>query len=88
MGDCFEITLEISPNKWPPGETLEQLWLDNMDAFLAYPLVASLGGISGRVSRATSSYWKGQVQPLAARIHVDGLDRDLFCQPRFGDYYR
>eukprot|EP00803_Ostreobium_quekettii_P005885 evm.model.scf_4584.1 EVM.evm.TU.scf_4584.1 scf_4584:2989-6025(+) len=88
MGDCFEITLEISPNKWPPGETLGQLWIDNMDAFLTYPLVASLGGISGRVSQSQSSRWKSQDQPLAARIHVDGIDRDLFSKPRFGDFYR
>lgn len=82
---CFEITLELSDNKWPVAATLSDLWHDNMDAFLAYALVTSLGGARGLVKAASG---KDRGKPLAARIHVDGIDHDVFAKPTFGDYYR
>ena len=43
-GDCFELTLELSPGKWPAEGGLAQLWEDNRDALLHFPIVAALGG--------------------------------------------
>ena len=33
-----------SPSKWPAEDTLAQLWEDNLDALLAFPLAAAYGG--------------------------------------------
>lgn len=41
----MEITLELSPNKWPPPETLAALFDANLDAMLALPLVTMFGGV-------------------------------------------
>ena len=82
---CLEITLELSDNKGPASHTLDELWDDNMEAFLAYALVTSLGGARGLV-KAADGEQKGK--PLPARIHVEGIDHDLFAKPTFGDYYR
>lgn len=34
--NCFEITLELSCNKFPPQEELEFEWLANREALIAY----------------------------------------------------
>ena len=41
---CMEITLELSPGKWPPEETLAELFNDNLQALLALPLAAAVAG--------------------------------------------
>lgn len=43
----FELTLELSPQKWPDAETLSDLWEANQKALLALPLAAVLGGCAG-----------------------------------------
>lgn len=43
-GSCFEITLELSDNKWPPEQGLAALWEDNRQALVDYALWAALGG--------------------------------------------
>jgi hypothetical protein len=42
---CLELTLELSQNKWPPAETLSQLFKDNLPALLAFHLEAAFGGV-------------------------------------------
>eukprot|EP00879_Flechtneria_rotunda_P009865 GHRR01010317.1.p1 GENE.GHRR01010317.1~~GHRR01010317.1.p1 ORF type:complete len:336 (+),score=116.49 GHRR01010317.1:2158-3165(+) len=42
--DCLSITLELSDNKWRPESDLQLLWQENIDALLALPLAAALGG--------------------------------------------
>lgn len=34
--NCFEITLELSCNKFPPQEDLEREWLANREALVAF----------------------------------------------------
>jgi carboxypeptidase E len=34
--NCFEITLELGCNKWPPADELESLWMDNKEALMVY----------------------------------------------------
>ncbi len=38
----MEITLEVSQNKWPPAETLGDLFAANLPALLALPAAAGL----------------------------------------------
>lgn len=42
---CMEITLELSPTKWPAPDTLGALFDANLDAMLALPLAAMFGGV-------------------------------------------
>ena len=44
VADCFEVTLELSQAKAPPEGKLHELWEDNREALLRFPLVAALGG--------------------------------------------
>ena len=34
--NCFEITLELSCNKFPPKEDLERQWMANREALVAF----------------------------------------------------
>ena len=34
--NCFEITVELGCNKFPPGKQLAQYWKDNAEAFYEY----------------------------------------------------
>lgn len=36
VSNCFELTIELGCEKFPPGNTLKQLWIDNLDAFYEY----------------------------------------------------
>ena len=41
----FELTLELSPSKWPPAETLDAIFNANLQALLALPMTAAFGGL-------------------------------------------
>jgi carboxypeptidase D len=60
---CFDITLELSDDKWRRQEDLPQLWEENRDALLALPLAAVLGG-----ERAGDSEGAVLHKPVAKRI--------------------
>lgn len=36
QSNCFEITLELSCQKYPPGNQLSSFWQDNKNALLAF----------------------------------------------------
>lgn len=44
-GDCLELTLELSLNKWPPASRLPSLWEENRLPLLHLPLTAAFGGL-------------------------------------------
>jgi Zinc carboxypeptidase len=46
----LEVTLELSPKKWPQGAALARVCEDSKPALLAYPLRAALCGVHGRVT--------------------------------------
>jgi hypothetical protein len=50
---CFEITLEVSANKWPAGSELNNFWIQNKKSMLNYLAMANTG-IRGRVYDAIS----------------------------------
>ncbi|KAL6504188.1 suppressor of los1-1 [Orobanche gracilis] len=64
---CFELTLEISDNKWPNASELPTLWEYNRMSMLN--LVASLvkTGIHGRISSSNNG------KPLPASIAIGGI---------------
>ena len=64
---CFELTLELSDAKWPPVAALPGVFADNLDALLAFPLLATAGA-RGRVVGAG-----GGPPPLGAAVRVRGV---------------
>lgn len=85
--NCFEITLELGCDKFPPAEDLPRFWQDNKDALIKYMWQSHLG-IKGLVTSANG-------KPLSnAVIHVqnvtDGavdIDHDV-TSAHDGDYWR
>lgn len=87
--NCFEITLELGCNKFPPASELKKFWEDNKDALYNF-MWQTHAGFKGIIKDATSG------QPISnARIHVTNvtangnqeIDHDVFTASG-GDYYR
>jgi len=77
----FEITIEISDNKWPAASQLNTFWEDNKEAMLSYIELVQQLGVRGTVKSTTGA-------PLAATITVQGNSRIMKTNPTHGDYYR
>ncbi|CDP11444.1 unnamed protein product [Coffea canephora] len=79
---CFELTLEISDDKWPNASEIPVLWEFNRMSMLN--LVASLvkTGIQGRIF--SSDYGS----PLAASISIKGINSTIKAGKVFADYHR
>ena len=79
-----EVTLELSNNKLPPSEELEQLWNINQRSLLNY-MSQCLYGIRGRVTDLETG------DPLRARIFVQNPDSAysvIHSSAFHGDFYR
>ncbi|CAN6455945.1 unnamed protein product [Victoria cruziana] len=81
-GGCFELTLEVSDDKWPKAEELPILWSFNKASMLN--LVASVvkTGVHGRIFSAVSG------QPLPAAVDIKGINYTVKAGELFGDYHR
>ncbi|CAK9313457.1 unnamed protein product [Citrullus colocynthis] len=81
-GGCFELTLEITDNKWPPANELAIIFEYNKLSMLK--LVASLvqTGIHGRIFSSDSG------RPLPATITLNGIDYSVKASQKFADYHR
>lgn len=77
----FEITIELSDNKWPSAATLPTSWDDNREAMLSYMELVHQIGVRGTVKNTHGV-------PLAATITVQGNTRTIKTNPAHGDYYR
>ncbi|GFO28630.1 carboxypeptidase e [Plakobranchus ocellatus] len=84
--NCFEITLELGCNKFPPAAELESFWMENAAALFNYILQVHIG-VKGFVKSVDGS-------PIAnAEIKVTNLasglpiDHDILSLEG-GDYYR
>jgi carboxypeptidase D len=77
----FEITIEISDNKWPAASQLTTFWDDNREAMLSYMELVQQLGVRGTIKSSTGA-------PLAATITVQGNSRIMKTNPSHGDYYR
>ncbi|KAF5194662.1 Carboxypeptidase sol1 [Thalictrum thalictroides] len=81
-GGCFELTLEISDDKWPNAKELPTIWEYNRLSMLN--LVASLvkTGIHGRILSSETG------KPLPASIEIKGINSTVKAGDAFGDYHR
>ncbi|XP_034631901.1 carboxypeptidase N catalytic chain [Trachemys scripta elegans] len=78
--NCFEITLELSCDKFPPQKDLEKEWLANREALFTY-LEEVHQGIKGLVSDENNNGIAGAV------ISVHGIGHDVTSGDQ-GDYFR
>ncbi|XP_021284296.1 carboxypeptidase SOL1 isoform X2 [Herrania umbratica] len=81
-GGCFELTLEISDNKWPNAKELPTIWEYNKISMLN--LVASLvkTGVHGRV------FSSDRGRPLPGSITIKGINYTVKAGMAFADYHR
>lgn len=79
---CFELTLEISDDKWPNASELPTLFEYNKMSMLN--LVASLvkTGIHGRI------FSSDEGKPLSASIAIKGLNSTIHARETLADYHR
>lgn len=79
---CFELTLEISDDKWPNASELPTLFEYNKMSMLN--LVASLvkTGIHGRI------FSSDEGRPLPASIAIKGINSTLHARETLADYHR
>ncbi|XP_025050343.1 carboxypeptidase N catalytic chain isoform X3 [Alligator sinensis] len=78
--NCFEITLELSCNKFPPQEDLEREWLANREALVAF-MEEVHQGIKGMVLDENNNGIVGAV------LSVQGIGHDVTSGDQ-GDYFR
>ncbi|KAL8172388.1 hypothetical protein V2J09_024192 [Rumex salicifolius] len=79
---CFELTLEISDNKWPKSEELPTLWEYNKMSMLNLVAAVVKNGVHGRVMSSDSG------RPLPASISIKGINYTHKAKEPFADYHR
>uniref|UniRef100_A0A8C6U5E7 Carboxypeptidase Z n=1 Tax=Neogobius melanostomus TaxID=47308 RepID=A0A8C6U5E7_9GOBI len=78
--NCFEVTVSLSCDKFPPEEELFNTWHENAEALIAF-IEAAHRGIKGIVTDEEGNAIKG------ARISVRGIRHDITTAEN-GDYWR
>ncbi|XP_055012395.1 carboxypeptidase Z-like [Boleophthalmus pectinirostris] len=78
--NCFEVTVSLGCDKFPPQEELFNSWHENSEALLAF-IEAAHRGIKGVVTDDEGNPIKG------ARISVRGIRHDITTAEN-GDYWR
>jgi len=77
----FDLTLEVSTQKWPAASTLPAFWNDNLESMLSY-LERSADGIRGVVTDSVTGL------PLDATVRIAGNGFPTYTDPEVGDYHR
>ncbi|KAI8531579.1 hypothetical protein RHMOL_Rhmol11G0147400 [Rhododendron molle] len=81
-GGCFELTLEISDNKWPAANELPTLWELNKMSMLNLVAVLVKTGVHGRIFSSDCG------RPLPASIAVERINYTIKATEAFADYHR
>ncbi|KAL3845874.1 hypothetical protein ACJIZ3_003277 [Penstemon smallii] len=79
---CFELTLEISDNKWPNASELPTLWEYNRMSMLNIAASLVKTGIHGRIFSSDGG------RPLPASIAIRGINYTITASKLFADYHR
>jgi carboxypeptidase D len=79
-GDA-NLTLEISPVKWPAASALPGYWDDNLESMLQY-IERAREGLRGVVSDATTG------EPVGAEVRIAGDSFGSFTDRDVGDWHR
>ncbi|EGG22545.1 peptidase M14 family protein [Cavenderia fasciculata] len=78
----FEITLELSNEKGPSPNQLEEFWQDNKYSLLNFINIPLTMGFYGKITDANNG------QPIQASIQIENNDHIIQSSKLFGDYYR
>lgn len=78
----FEITLELSDDKYPHPSYLADYWDQNREAMITYIELVNTIGVRGLVTDAATG------KPLDATITVTEINHPAKTDPANGDYYR
>ena len=79
---CIHVIIEYSNSYAPPASGLDNLWLnDNKQSFIHWIKTARYG-VNGIVTGSDTGL------PLDATVSVTGIDKDVYTDPDFGDYYK
>ncbi|KAL3143224.1 hypothetical protein ABBQ38_002077 [Trebouxia sp. C0009 RCD-2024] len=89
-GQCMELTVEMSQDKWPAADLLPGLFEAHLPALLAFPLAAAFSGLRGDVHQLLPTAQGNATDddiPLPAVITVQGIDHAIHASA-LGNYYR
>ncbi|KDD75729.1 Zinc carboxypeptidase [Helicosporidium sp. ATCC 50920] len=84
---CMELTLELSMIKWPEEKHLAELWALNRQAWVKYPQLATLGGLSGVVQGKTSRKG-GRLVPVRATVQTIDKVSEVFSSADTGVFFK
>ncbi|XP_021852669.1 carboxypeptidase SOL1 isoform X2 [Spinacia oleracea] len=79
---CFELTLEISDNKWPNASELSTIWEYNRMSMLNLVATTVKTGIHGRIFSSDTG------RALPASIKIKELNQTVKAGRLFADYHR
>ncbi|RXI00228.1 hypothetical protein DVH24_037776 [Malus domestica] len=81
-GGCFELTLEISDNKWPTANELLTLWEYNKMSMLNLIATVVKIGVRGRIFSSDGG------RPLPGFIAIKGINSTVQASRAIADYHR
>lgn len=90
VGDCMELTLEVSMNKWPDAALLPELFEDNLPAMLEFVQRSAVEGFSGIVFGIHTNNRKAGKQnlPIPASVTVQPSLMNTTTDAATGTFYR
>ncbi|KAL9253858.1 Carboxypeptidase SOL1-like protein, partial [Drosera capensis] len=79
---CFELTLELSDNKWPNATELSMLWEYNRMSMLNLVSTVLKSRVHGKIFASDDG------RPLPASITIKGINHRVKADKAFSDYHR
>ncbi|CAN1235223.1 Carboxypeptidase SOL1 [Linum perenne] len=79
---CFELTLEVSDDKWPSIDEIPTIWEYNRMSLLNLAASVLKTGVHGRIFASDTG------TPLPGFITIKGINYTVKASRAFGDYHR